>query len=114
MSLRRAAPLAMAGLFVAAAVGAQSLPRLDPEAMCRTRWTRGGALDHSMFSFCMRQEQSAYDGLVARWGNLPLEVQQTCDRRWGRGASSRGSYQMLEFCVDQQMQARSSQQPFRF
>lgn len=85
---------------------AQELPRLDPESMCRNRWTKQGAIDNEMYAYCLRNEQQAYDNLKVTWFSLSPSIRAVCSRRWGTPPG--GAYEMLEYCAKEQSAAERS------
>lgn len=99
--------------FVAMPAATQSEvpPNYDAEADRKEVASFGGSYSAYMDNACLAQEQSAYDGLKARWADLPADARTYCDEvaRFG----GKGSYFMLNACIEQEMQARSSRPKFR-
>jgi hypothetical protein len=97
-------------LSSATLVVAQDLPRYDPPTYCRTVADAVGG-SAQIENVCLTQEQGAYDGLKARWQEIPERVRSYCDQV---GRAVGGTYQILSTCIDQELQAGSSTPSFRF
>jgi hypothetical protein len=104
----------LAGLpFVVRPLAAQSdvPPHYDAEAYCKEVANLGGNYSAFMDNACLDQEQKAYDGLKAKWSDLPAEARTYCDEIALFGG--KGSYFMLNACIEQEMRARTSRPKFQ-
>ncbi|WP_158967936.1 hypothetical protein [Chachezhania sediminis] len=86
--------------------------RFDVEAHCNEIAGAGGTYSSEMYNFCVRQEQTAYNSLKARWDAISSNVRAHCTQVASFGGP--GSYEMLSFCVEQEEQAAASKPTFKY
>jgi len=112
--MRRHLTTAFACLTVSFALSvpaqAQSLPRYDVEAYCRTvaEVSGGSAM---IFNGCIDMEQDAYDGLKRDWAGVPQSTREYCDMVAG---VSGHSYSILAGCVDIETDAAGAPSVFTY
>jgi hypothetical protein len=97
---------------VSSATGQTSLPpRYDPEGWCkRVSEVTGGS--EWLKSACLEQEQTAYDRLKPDWNSVPAKTRGYCDQV--ARSSGRGSYALLEQCIDMEYRSRLQNDNTRF
>lgn len=89
---------------------AADLPRYDPEGHCRTVAATIGDSEVIRVT-CLDQEQEAYNGLKARWAEVPASRVRHCDEV---ARAIGGSYVILAECIRQEEAAASSGTKFQF
>lgn len=90
----------------------QQLPRLEVETRCRQVASVGGGYSANTFNACMRQEQSAYNGLASLYSRMPSPIRERCLQVATVGGG--GSYSTLKACLEQERSAASSTPDFRY
>ena len=100
------------GAAVEEAGSVGDIPRFDVERYCTDLASFGGEYSAMMFNGCVTNEQQSYDGLRAKWRDLPPEVQAYCIELANFGGAP--SYMMLGGCVQNEMQAREGRATFSF
>jgi len=118
MLCRRASLLCVVGglTFAAATIAAaasERLPIYSPERWCEHVARATGARSELVYGGCLDEEQSSYDALKPRWGDLSAQTQRWCNQV--ATAPGSGSYLILRGCVDEELKAahENAQRQFR-
>lgn len=91
---------------------AQEVPRYDPEGWCKRVADIGSGSSEWLKSACLEQEQAAYDKLKPAWQEVPKKTRNWCDQVAKSGG--RGSYVLLEQCVDTEFFAKKQNDNSKF
>lgn len=102
----------IAALLIATASSAYAdtaIPDIDVDKLCADQ---AKMIEDSsvMQRYCLQEEQQAYDGLKARWTQVPERVRKSCS------AQSRflPSYVMLDYCVREESDASKQLDDLKF
>ena len=87
------------------------LPQYDPEAHCKELASFVRSYSAALENACLAEEQSAYDALKNGWSDVPAEARTHCDEV--ARCCGTGSYFLLQACIQQELEARSSRPKFR-
>lgn len=97
-------------LTVASPTFADTIPRYDVAGYCQTVSDASGG-SAMIYNGCVDMEQTAYNGLKARWGSIPSRVRSYCDEV---GRVSGGSYSILEGCITMETEAANGTSTFTY
>ncbi|MDR5887576.1 hypothetical protein [Vreelandella janggokensis] len=100
----------LAGL--ASTANAQEIPRFDVEAHCDNIARFGGDFSNITYNGCIDMEQSAYNNLKNRWGDVPTGIRSECMNIATFGGT--GDYMTLQGCIDMETSAANNQSEFSF
>lgn len=89
---------------------AQSMPEIDPVAMCKRMVSTVGQSAWLMKA-CLDQEQQAYDLLKLRWESIDPKARAVCIRQVR--TISQG-YWLLQACIEQETDAQQAVDKFKF
>lgn len=108
----------MAALAIVLGAGvaqAQEIPRYDPVGYCN-RVAEVNNWSADMTAVCLRDQQRTYDKLKPVWSEISEMVRENCDRVAKSRGGGRGSYSMLENCVDAEFfsKKKSDNKGFKF
>lgn len=98
--------------MLSSAALAQDMPRYDPEGYCKRVAQAAGGESEWLKKACFDQEQMAYDKLKPEWTKVPAKTQRWCDQV--AKAGGRGSYVMLEQCLDMEFFSKQKNDNSKF
>ena len=101
---------AMILLAIASPAFADAVPRYDVAGYCQTVSDVSGG-SAMIYNGCVDMEQTAYNGLKARWSAIPNRIQSYCDEV---GRVSGGSYSILEGCIAMETEAANDTSTFKY
>lgn len=104
------ATIFLAGILASGSAVADTIPRYDPPAYCKSVSEVSGG-SQMIFNGCIEMEQDAYNELKSSWSALPSKTQSYCDEV---ARVSGGSYSIFKGCVDMETEASGNQPGFKF